>query len=255
MSNFKVVNTLIQETHESILSTLSNSNTSGPTGATGSTGPTGATGSTGATGATGSGYNLWTLNSNVTASTDQKSLTITSTNADATTTSSFGGGTLITTASWRPSTTAGNLYVTLTDGSARISILHQNGSMYYSVNYGGGVSIGSFANGNTIMIESNPSINTVCIYKIASGSQSTLATISLTISSATLNFHEYVSGSYTISNIDFYTSGPSMFIPYTSQSFGATTPNPGTTGKFTINNTSLFVWNGSSWVEFTPLLT
>jgi len=50
-------------------------------------------------------------------------------------------------------------------------------------------------------------------------------------------------------------TGPSLFIPYTTQSAGATTPNPGTTGKFTINGTDLYVWNGSLWVLFTGIST
>jgi len=31
---------------------------------------------------------------------------------------------------------------------------------------------------------------------------------------------------------------------------GATTPNPGSIGQFTINGTDLYVWNGSLWVLF-----
>ena len=50
-------------------------------------------------------------------------------------------------------------------------------------------------------------------------------------------------------------TGPSLFISYTTQSAGATTPNPGTTGKFTINGTDLYVWNGSLWVLFTGIST
>lgn len=45
-------------------------------------------------------------------------------------------------------------------------------------------------------------------------------------------------------------TGISSFITYTTQSEGANTPNPGTTGIFTINGTNLYVWNGSVWVLF-----
>ena len=73
----------------------------------------------------------------------------------------------------------------------------------------------------------------------------------MTIQDATINFHEYANTGYSISNINFYTSGPSSFIPYTTHSVGANTANPGTTGKFTINGTDLYIWNGSLWVLFT----
>jgi hypothetical protein len=125
--------------------------------------------------------------------------------------------------------------------------------MYISINGGGASSIGGFSNGNTVILESNPTINLITIYKLASGTQSVISSTNLIIQTATINFHEYGSpgSGYNISSINFYTSGPSSFIPYTTQSAGSTTPNPGTTGKFTINGTNLYVWNGSLWVSFT----
>jgi hypothetical protein len=45
-------------------------------------------------------------------------------------------------------------------------------------------------------------------------------------------------------------TGPSSFIPFTTQTEGASTPNPGSVGKFTINGTNMYVWNGSLWVLF-----
>jgi len=45
-------------------------------------------------------------------------------------------------------------------------------------------------------------------------------------------------------------TGTSSFIEYTNQSACATTPDPGSTGKFTISGSNLYVWNGSLWVAF-----
>ena len=44
--------------------------------------------------------------------------------------------------------------------------------------------------------------------------------------------------------------GDTLFVPFTTQIAGATTPNPGSIGTFTIDGNNLLIWNGTLWVLF-----
>jgi len=88
------------------------------------------------------------------------------------------------------------------------------------------------------------------LFKFASGTQTVLTTANVIIQAANLNFHDYGGQTYSVTSIEFYTSGPSLYIPFTTQTAGATTPNPGSIGNYTISGTNMYVWNGSLWVLF-----